>query len=169
MWNLPGPGIKLVSPALAGGFLSHCIAREVPASCSPLLLFTRWLYTQSVFKDLIFLTYRPDHLHCLDVWKEDITNSQVFMGGTKISIWRFILIPKFNSGLQPSLPQIFLPLLSCNQCLCPHRPLWKPAAKLIPGWHPRARKKKRWIELQTLSNTHILTISSVLSKIMLIF
>ena len=22
MWNLPGPGIKLVSPALAGGFLT---------------------------------------------------------------------------------------------------------------------------------------------------
>ena len=63
----------------------------------------------------------------------------------QISIWRFILIPKFNSGLQPSLPRISPPLLSCDQCLCPHRPLWKPAIKLIPGWHPRARKKKRWI------------------------
>ena len=156
-------------PPLAGGFLSTVPPGKswpVASCCSSLPSG----YTPSLcFKDLIFLIYRPDHLQCLDVWKEDITNSQVLLGGTKISIWRYILIPKFNSGLQPSLPRISPPLLSCDQCLCPHRPLWKPAAKLIPGWHPRARKKKRWIELQTLSNTHILTISSVLSKIMLIF
>ena len=30
MWDLPGPGLKPVSPALAGGFLTHCATREVP-------------------------------------------------------------------------------------------------------------------------------------------
>ena len=30
MWNLPGPGIEPVSPALAGGFFIHCATREVP-------------------------------------------------------------------------------------------------------------------------------------------
>ena len=29
-WDLPGPGIEPVSPALAGGFLNHCATREVP-------------------------------------------------------------------------------------------------------------------------------------------
>ena len=31
MWDLPGPGIKPVSPALASGFLNHCATREVLA------------------------------------------------------------------------------------------------------------------------------------------
>ena len=30
MWNLPGPGIEPVSPALACGFFIHCATREVP-------------------------------------------------------------------------------------------------------------------------------------------
>ena len=30
MWNLPGPGLEPVSPALTGGFLNHCATREVP-------------------------------------------------------------------------------------------------------------------------------------------
>ena len=29
MWDLPGPGIEPMSPALAGGFYVHC-TREVP-------------------------------------------------------------------------------------------------------------------------------------------
>ena len=30
MWDLPGPGLKPMSPALAGGILHHCTTREVP-------------------------------------------------------------------------------------------------------------------------------------------
>ena len=84
MWNLPRPGIELMSPALAGGFLSTVPlgkSRPVASHCSSLPND----YTPSLcFKDLIFLIYRPDHLQCLDVWKEDITNSQVFLGGTNL-------------------------------------------------------------------------------------
>ena len=29
MWDLPGPGLEPVSPALAGGFFNHCTTREV--------------------------------------------------------------------------------------------------------------------------------------------
>ena len=32
MWDLPGPGLKPMSPALAGGILHHCTTREVPRS-----------------------------------------------------------------------------------------------------------------------------------------
>ena len=28
MWDLPGPGLEPVSPALAGGFLTNCTTRE---------------------------------------------------------------------------------------------------------------------------------------------
>ena len=34
VWNLPGPGTELVSPALAAGFLVHCITREVQKNIS---------------------------------------------------------------------------------------------------------------------------------------
>ena len=30
MWDLPRPGLKPVSPVLAGGFFNHCATREVP-------------------------------------------------------------------------------------------------------------------------------------------
>ena len=30
MWDLPGPGLEPVSPALAGGVYSHCATREAP-------------------------------------------------------------------------------------------------------------------------------------------
>ena len=36
MWNLPGPGIELMSPALAGGLLSTA----PPGSPQPLILFS---------------------------------------------------------------------------------------------------------------------------------
>ena len=84
MWNLPGPGIELMSPALTGGFLSTV----PPGKSWPVASRYSSLpsdYTPSLcFKDLIFLIYRPDHLQCLDVWKENITNSQVFLGGTNL-------------------------------------------------------------------------------------
>ena len=34
MWDLPGPGIEPVSPALAGGFLTTVSTREVPGLLS---------------------------------------------------------------------------------------------------------------------------------------
>ena len=30
MWDLPGPGLEPMSPALAGRILNHCTTREVP-------------------------------------------------------------------------------------------------------------------------------------------
>lgn len=95
------------------------------------------------FEDLIFLIHRWDYLQCLDVWKEHISNGQVFVEGTKISKEIYCFIPTFNLRLQPSTS---LALLSCDQWLTvDHRPLQKPATKLITGWHPRARKKMDWI------------------------
>ena len=34
MWDLPGPGLEPVSPALAGGFLTNCATREAPRNAS---------------------------------------------------------------------------------------------------------------------------------------
>ena len=45
MWDLPGPGIEPVSPALAGGFLT-----TAPPGKSPLVdfYFSQWLYSMTV-------------------------------------------------------------------------------------------------------------------------
>ena len=37
-WNLPGPGIRPVSPALVGGFLTTRTTREVPSPSSLVLI-----------------------------------------------------------------------------------------------------------------------------------
>ena len=61
MWDLPGPGIKPVSPALAGGFLTTAPLREVPTICSFNLLESIRIYsftTYQVFKDLRTLEFQ---------------------------------------------------------------------------------------------------------------
>ena len=40
MWDLPGPGLEPVSPALAGGFLT-CTTREAPAC---IFYFKKYLF-----------------------------------------------------------------------------------------------------------------------------
>lgn len=71
-------------------------------------------------------------------WNTHIIMGQVLLDGIEISNRDFfiLLVPKVNLGLQPSLP-----LASLSYSSMHHRPLWKLAAKLITGWHPRARKK----------------------------
>ena len=39
MWDLPGPGLKPVSPALAGGFPNHCATREASDFLKILFIF----------------------------------------------------------------------------------------------------------------------------------
>ena len=48
MWNLLGPGIELVSPALAGGFLS-----TVPPEKSQSLLFNTLSFIEHFSRDLL--------------------------------------------------------------------------------------------------------------------
>lgn len=112
-----------------GPWLLPCYSSP-PCACGPPLCS----------EDLIFLMHRWDHLRCLDVWRNTSSTARFLWMGQR-SLSRYIVL-FLHFRLQPSLPLASLALLSCDQWLTVHhRPLRKPAAKLITGWHPRARKK----------------------------
>ena len=78
MWDLPGPGLEPVSPALAGGFLTTvppgkpcvCYFLMSPFCLSSIYLAVMFIEAQSILIDTVTL-------HDLEIWEENKVKEHV--------------------------------------------------------------------------------------------
>ena len=132
MWNLPGPGTKPTSPALAGRFLTHWTTREIPLSALnvldhkdlPLRPRKRSSWTSCILTTSCKLFFCPALLRSPHTGRDfskchflQDTKHLIAFSPQHIPSWACVALPQFPTSGLWWLESRFTDLLAETQCV----------------------------------------------------